>query len=237
MFASQMQFQMWAEFSYSVETGQRAFDKVFGMPVFEYLSAHPKAGRVFNEAMVSMSFGASRAVIESYDFTGIQKLVDVGGGHGFLLASILKKYPAMRGILFDTQPVMEEAKAILLEHGVANRCETMGGDFFKAVPPGCDAYLMKHILHDWNQEQCVAILRNCRQGIKSGGKVLVVEMLIPEGNEASMSTLSDLQMLAILPGQERTLSEYQTLFNQAGFELARIVSTQSPYSILEGVTG
>jgi hypothetical protein len=143
----------------------------------------------------------------------------------------------MRGILFDTQPVVEEAKAILLEHGVANRCETIGGDFFKAVPAGCDAYLMKHILHDWNQEQCVAILKNCRQGITAGGKVLVVEMLVPEGNEASMSTLSDLQMLAILPGQERTINEYQTLFNQAGFELARIVSTQSPYSILEGVTG
>jgi hypothetical protein len=234
MFTSPMQFQMWAELPYSIQTGQRAFDKVFGMPAFEYLFSHEEAGKIFNDAMTSMSMGASMVVLENYDFSGIRHLVDVGGGHGFLLASVLKKYPAMEGTLFDAEPVAQEAEAILQDHGVRDRCKTIGGDFFKTVPSGADAYLMKHILHDWNDDQCVAILKNCRQGIVPGGKVLVVEMVVPEGNEPSMSKWADLQMLAMLPGKERTAQEYKTLFNQAGFELTKIIPTDSPYSIMEG---
>ncbi len=235
MLTSETQFQMWADLSYSVRTGERAFDKVFGMPVFEYYVSHKKVGGLFHEAMTSLSLGASMAVLMGYDFAGIHKLVDVGGGHGFLLASILKKYPAMRGTLFDTEPVVAEAARLLREQNVADRCETLGGDFFQTVPSGGDTYLMKHILHDWNNDQCLTILRNCRRGITTGGKLLVVEMVVPTGNEPSLSKLLDLQMLAILPGQERTAEEYGMLFQKAGFSLTRIVPTQSPFSVIEGV--
>ena len=235
MITNETQYQMWADLSYSVKTGERAFDKVFGMPVFDYYVSHQKAGRLFNEAMTSLSLGASMAVLASYDFSGIQTLVDVGGGQGFLLMSILKKYPNLHGILFDTAPIVAEAEVLMAEHGVASRCKTVGGDFFQAVPAGGDAYLMKHIIHDWNDDQCLTILRNCHRGIRAGGKVLLVEMVVPDGNEPSMSKLLDLQMLAILPGQERTAGEYRALFQQSGFELTRIVPTMSPYSIIEGV--
>jgi len=179
--------------------------------------------------------GSSMAVIQGYDFSGITKLVDIGGGHGFLLASILEKYPSMTGILYDTAPIVEEAKALLEEHGVSNRCETMGGNFFESVPAGGDAYIMKHIIHDWNDEQCLTILKNCRKGITQGGRLFVVEMVVPTDNEPSLSKLLDLQMLAVLPGCERTEAEYSKLFSESGFQLTKIVSTMSPYSVIEGV--
>jgi len=175
------------------------------------------------------------AVLEGYDFSGIHKLVDIGGGQGFLLASILKKYPTLRGILFDTQSIVDASAALLLEQDVADRCETTGGDFFQAVPSGGDAYLMKHIIHDWNDAQCMTILQNCRRAIQVEGRILVIEMVVPDGNEPSISKLLDLQMLAILPGRERTAYEYRTLFEQSGFELTKIIPTQSPYSVIEGV--
>lgn len=221
--------------SYSVKTGDRAFDKVFGMPNFDYYFSHEKEGKLFNESMTSLSLGSSMAVLESYDFSGIHKLVDVGGGQGFLLASILKKYPDMIGVLFDAEPVIREATSLLAEHGVADRCETVGGDFFQTAPAGGDGYILKHIIHDWNDEQCVTILTHCREGIVPGGKVIVVEMVVPDSNEPSISKLLDLAMLANLPGQERTADEYGILFQKVGFALTRIVPTMSPYSILEGV--
>lgn len=235
MITDDIQFKMWAELPYTIKTGQRAFDKVFGMSNFEYYFSHEKEGKIFNDAMTSLSLGASMMVLASYDFTGIKKLVDVGGGHGFLLASILKKYPAMSGILFEAEPVIEQAKAFLQEHDVANRCETFGGDFFKSVPAGGDACILKHIIHDWDDEQSVTILNNCRKGVLAGGKVLIVEMVVPEGNEPSISKLLDLSMLAISSGRERTANEYRTLLSKSGFELTKIVPTMSPYSIIEGV--
>jgi hypothetical protein len=235
MVTNDMQFQMWAELSYCVQTGEKSFDKVFGSPVFEYYSTNERAGGLFNEAMTSLSLGAGMAVLESYDFSGIKKLVDVGGGQGFLLASILQKYPDMSGILFDTQSIIDSAITLLQKHDVQNRCKTIGGNFFDSIPAGGDAYLMKHIIHDWNDAQCIEILKNCRSAISQKGRILVIEMVVPEGNESSISKLLDLQMLAILPGRERTADEYGALFKQAGFELRRIVPTRSPYSVIEGV--
>jgi hypothetical protein len=169
------------------------------------------------------------AVIQAYDFSGITKLVDIGGGHGFLLASVLEKYPTMTGILYDTAPIVAQAKELVEKHGVANRCQMVGGNFFESVPSGGDAYMMKHIIHDWNDAECVM------KGISEGGKLLVIEMVVPTGNEPSLSKLLDLQMLAVLPGCERTEAEYSALLNQAGFKLTKIVSTMSPYSVIEGV--
>ncbi|MDX2301641.1 MAG: methyltransferase [Microscillaceae bacterium] len=235
MLAHGEQFQTWSALDFSVQTGTPAFDKVHGMPIFEYYPTHPKSGQIFNDAMTSMSLGSSMAVMQAYDFSGITKLVDIGGGHGFLLASILEKYLNMTGILFDTPPIVEEAKGLLEKHGVSNRCETAGGNFFESVPNGGDAYMMKHIIHDWNDEECVTILKNCRKGIVDGGKLLVIEMVVPKGNEPSLSKLLDLQMLAVLPGCERTEDEYSTLFSKASFKLTNIIPTMSPYSVIEGV--
>lgn len=205
------------------------------MTWFDYFWSNEKAGKVFNDAMTSNSAFSSVAVVTGYDFTSIKKLVDVGGGHGFLLASILAKYETVKGVFYDTPATIAGAEKLLTAHGVSERCETIGGDFFETVPTGGDAYIMKHIIHDWNDEQCVTILQNCRKAMTAGGKILVVEMVVPEGNEPSLAKFLDLQMLQYLPGCERTEKEYRELFYKAGFELTRIVPTMSPFGIIEGV--
>lgn len=234
MMTTDWQFETWAHLPYSVRTGQPAFDKVHGMSSFDYFWTNEKAGKEFNDAMTSNSAFTSATVLESYDFSAFHKVVDVGGGHGLLLASILKKYPHLTGILYDV-PATVAAADLLDSYGVADRCERVGGDFFQAVPAGGDAYVMKHIIHDWSDEQCVAILKNCRDAMTPNGKVLVVEMVLPEGNEPSVGKFLDLQMLLFLPGCERTAAEYRRLFERAGLEVSRIVPTMSPFSIVEGV--
>ncbi|MHA4846507.1 methyltransferase [Flavitalea antarctica] len=235
MINTDWQFQTWARLPYSIETGKPAFNEVHGMSSFDYFWSHDKAGKTFNDAMTSNSAFSSAAVLGAYDFSGIKTLVDVGGGYGLLLASILQKYPNLYGILFDMPAIVEQAKDLVDSYGVADRCERMGGDFFTAVAAKGDAYILKHIIHDWDDEQCIAILKNCRDSMTAGGKVLVVEMIIPEGNEPSIGKFIDLQMLLYLPGCERTEVEYRMLFDKAGFELTRIVPTMSPFSIMEGV--
>lgn len=236
MIACDWQFQTWAELPYSVKTGKPSFDKVHGKSSFDYFWSNEKAGKVFNDAMTSNSAFSSVAVVNAYDFSSVSTLVDVGGGHGFLLASILAKFGKVKGILYDMPAIVAEAEKLLKEHGVTERCETIGGDFFKSVPAGGDAYIMKHIIHDWNDEQCITILQNCREAMTEGGKVLVVEMVVPEGNEPSPAKFLDLQMLQYLPGCERTEKEYSELFDKARLKLTRIVSTMSPFSIIEGIS-
>jgi hypothetical protein len=233
MFTTDWQFQTWAELPYSVKTGKPAFDKVFGMPMFEYFWKNQKAGKEFNEAMSSNSAFASEAVLKGYDFSTVSKVLDVGGGHGLLLASILKKYPHLEGILFEVPAIAEEAKDLIEAYGVRDRCARISGDFIESVPAGGDIYILKHIIHDWNDEQCIAILSNCRKAMARGGKVLVVEMVLPEGNEASIGKLLDLEMLLFLPGCERTESEYGALCNKAGLQLSKVIPTSSPFSIIE----
>lgn len=236
MIATDWQYQTWAELPYSVKTGKPAFDKVHGMSSFDYFWSNDKAGKEFNDAMTSNSAFTSAAVVDAYDFSSISKLVDVGGGHGFLLASILAKYSNVKGVVYDTPAVVAEARKLLDAHGVGERCETVSGDFFESVPAGADAYIMKYIIHDWNDEQCVSILSNCRNAMKKDGKVLVVEMVVPPGNEPSPAKFLDLQMLLYLPGCERTEAEYIALFDKAGLTFTRVVHTRSPFSIIEGVS-
>jgi hypothetical protein len=235
MMTTDWQFQTWAELPYSVRTGEPAFNKVHGMPAFEYFWTHPKAGKEFNDAMTSNSAFTSEAVLNTFDFYSASKLVDVGGGHGLLLASILKKYPHLQGILYEVPAIAEQARELIESYGLADRCERVGGDFFQSVPAGGDTYIMKHIIHDWNDEQCIIILKNCRKAMNEGGKVLVVEMVLPEGNEPSFGKFLDLQMLQYLPGCERTEAEYRELFEKAGFKLNRVIPTPSPFSIVEGI--
>lgn len=235
MMADEVNFEMWAELPYSIQSGEPAAPHKLGMPWFDWLEQHPAKGKEFNDAMTSLSAGAVAAVVSAYDFSGINKLVDVGGGHGLLLASVLSKYPEMEGVLYDEPAVVRGAAEVLAAHGVADRCEAAGGDFFRSVPAGGDAYILKHIIHDWSDEECLTILGHCHAGMAAGGKVLIVEMVIPERNVPAISKFLDLQMLLFLTGRERTAAEYRDLLGRAGFELTRIVPTPSPYSVIEGV--
>ena len=229
------QFPIWAELPYTIRTGKPSFEKAFGMSAFDYLWTHPEAMKEFNDSMTSSSAFSIEAVLDSYDFSEVSKLVDVGGGQGLLLASIIKKYPHMKGILFDVPAVVEEAREIINSYGVTDRCEIVGGDFFASVPTTADASIMKFVIHDWNDEQCITILRNCRNALPKGGKILVVEMVLPEGNEPSIGKYLDVHMMLYGSGCERTEKEYRELFDKAGFELSRIVPTMSPFSIVEGI--
>jgi len=234
LMANTLNFQVWADLSYSVQTGNPAFPHQHNMLFFEWLEQNPAEARLFHAAMTSLSAGAVAAVVEAYDFSGIGKLVDVGGGHGLLIASILSKYPSMRGVVYDDPKVVEGAREVLQAHGVADRGELIGGDFFASVPAGGDAYILKHIIHDWNDDECATILGHCHRVMPAGGKVLIVEMVIPEPNVPSIGKLLDLQMLVNLTGRERTAKEYGDLLSQVGFDLQRIVPTPSPYSVIEG---
>jgi len=224
----------WGRLLDTVRTGDTAFDAVFGEQAFDYLAKHPDESAVFNEGMTSFSMQESPAVAEAYDFSPFDTIVDVGGGHGHLLCTILAKYPGPQGIVFDAPHVVAGATPRIAELGLAHRCRAEGGDFFAVVPTG-DAYVMKHIIHDWPDDKSTTILRNCRTAAKPGAKLLLVEMVIPPGNGPSPGKLLDLEMLVIASGKERTETEYAELLAGAGWKLTRIVSTKSPTSVIEGV--
>ena len=227
--------RVWGELGYCVQTGQSAFEKVYGKPFFDYLAENPEPAEDFNNAMTSHSASDSATVVDAYDFTGINKLVDIGGGHGALLATILAKYPQMNGVLFDAPSVVAGAGEVIASHDVSGRCETAGGDFFASVPAGGDAYIMRHIIHDWDDERALTILKNCHQAMTENGRLLVVEIVITEGNTPSLGKFLDLAMLVLVNSFERTAAEYNTLLAQAGFKLTRIVPTPSQYSVIEAV--
>jgi O-methyltransferase len=235
MMANAVNFETWADLHYSIETGTPAFPHKFGTQWFSWLEQNPGEGKVFHDAMTSLSAGAVAAVVSSYDFSGIKNLVDVGGGHGLLIASVLAKYPTMHGVLYDDPNVVAGASDILAAHGVEERCESVGGNFFESAPAGGDAYILKHIIHDWSDDECVTILNHCHEGMTAGGKVLIVEMVVPERNLPGVSKFLDLEMLLFLTGRERTEDEYRGLLDRAGFEMTRIVPTPSPYGVVEGV--
>lgn len=226
----------WGELRHSVRTGEPAFDHVFGMPVFEYFAKKPEAAAVFDAAMTSISTLESKAVVAAYDFSGIHTLVDVAGGHGLLIATILEANKRMRGILFELPHVTAGATALLKSGGVAGRCQIVSGDFFASVPEGGDAYVMKHIIHDWDDERATQILRNCHRAMRPGGKLLVVDAVIPPGNGPHFGKLLDLEMLVLTPrGRERTQADFRELLKRSGFRLRRVVSTETHLSVVEGV--
>lgn len=223
----------WGELRHSVRTGEPAFDHVFAMPVFEYFAKMPESAAVFDAAMTSISTLESKAVVAAYDFSGINTLVDVAGGHGLMIVTILKANRRMRGILFDLSHVTAGATALLQSGGVADRCQIVSGDFFASVPEGGDAYVMKHIIHDWDDDRALTILRNIKKAMKPGGRVILLESVLQPGNTPDFGKLIDLEMLLFPGGRERTEAEWASLFRRAGFELSRIVPTQSPLSVVE----
>jgi hypothetical protein len=228
-------WQPWGELRHSVHTGEPAFDHVFAMPIFEYYAKMPQAAAVFDAAMTSISTFESQAVVAAYDFSDVGTLVDVAGGHGLLIAAILKANRKIGGILFDLPHVTAGAPAVLQSRGLVDRCQIVSGDFFESVPEGGDAYMMKHIIHDWDDERAIQILMNCHRAMRPGGKVLIVDAVIPTGNAAHFGKLLDLEMLVLTPrGRERTKLEFQNLLKRSGFRLRRVVPTETHLSVVEG---
>ena len=229
-------WRVWGHTLYSVRTGQPAWEQVHGVEVFPYFEANQEASRIFDQAMTSFSSLAIKGVLEVYDFSGIETLVDIAGGHGRLLTSILEANPATKGILFDLPHVITGARERVAASEVAARLEFATGDFFASVPEGGDAYIMKHIIHDWDDERALTILKNVKRAMKQGGRVLLVEGVIAGRNQPDLGKLLDVEMLVSPGGKERTADEYKELFARAGLRLTRIVPTKSPYSVLEAAS-
>jgi hypothetical protein len=228
-------WKAWGALLESVKTGQTAFVLANGAEVFPYYATHPESARPFNEAMTEFSASVGAAVIEAYDFSEFRQIVDVGGGHGGLLTTILKANPQARGVVFDQPEVVAGAPAMIAAQGLQGRVEAAGGDFFASVPAGGDAYVMKHIIHDWDDERSIAILRNIRRAMADSGKLLLIESVVPPGNAPDFGKLVDVHMLVMTGGRERTEAEHAALFAKAGFRLTRVVPTQSPVSVVEAV--
>jgi hypothetical protein len=229
------QDRCWDDLFETVRTGEPAFDRLYGQPIFDYLGEHPEQAKIFDAAMTGFSGRAMRGMLDAYDLSGIATLADIGGGLGTNLTAALGRYPAMRGLLFDQPHVVERARSRLEAAGVAGRCTVEGGDFFEAVPPGADAYLLGHILHDWDDAKAGLILDNLRRAMPAKARLLAVEYVLPEGDGVSFGKLLDLHMMVVLGGLERTEAEYRRLFADHGFRLNRVVPTAGDISVVEGV--
>ncbi|HET9000058.1 MAG TPA: methyltransferase [bacterium] len=228
-------WQAWGHLLDSVRTGEHAFRHVHGMNTWEYYARNPEAGAAFDGAMTSRSRRQANAVLNACDFKRFACVVDVGGGHGLLLSAILANHPPLRGVLFDQPHVVAGSEPVLRAAGVADRCQVVGGDFFESVPHGGDAYVLKFILHDWEDEQATVILRNCRRAIAPNGKLLVIESEISPPNEGATGKFLDLTMLVHTGGRERTREEWTALFATAGFRMVGATPTEAQASIIEGV--
>jgi hypothetical protein len=217
-------------------TGEPAADMTVGMPLFEYFAEHPEDSEIFNNAMTSFSAPVAGAAVEAYDFSKYGTIIDVAGGHGEVLMTILKASPKSKGVLAEIGHVVEGAKPRIAAAGLANRCEAVECDFFKAVPAGGDAYVMKHIIHDWDDKRASTILNNIRTSMgDKGGKVILMETVIPDGPQPHLGKFIDIEMLAYPGGRERTANEFRELFAGCGFEVTQIVPTKSPLSLVEAV--
>ena len=224
-------YQAFGDLLYSVRTGGTAFEHCFGASRFEWLEAHPEQEALFQHAMIALSQGANEAVAEAIDFTPFKCVVDVGGGHGQLLSAILARNPHLSGVLFDRLPSIEMAKTGL--GGPLPRTEFLAGDFFKGAPEGGDVYILKRVIHDWDDERATAILRNCRNVMQPSGKVLLAERITEQGNDPDLNKYLDIVMLGITGGVERTEREFENLLARSGLRLERVIPAGAGMSVLE----
>jgi len=224
----------WAELLHSVRTGEPGFKKRFGVHFFQYMEEHPERHGIYDAAMTGVHGGETEPMLDAYDFSAFRTVADVGGGNGLVLASILRRHPAIQGILFDLPAVADRARSTVSGTGVSDRMRIEGGSFFSGVPAGADAYVLRHIIHDWEDQDAIAILRECRKALAPEGRVLVVEMVLPPGNEPGFGKWLDLMML-LVAGRERTQEEYSRLFSESGLRMTRVIPTASEVSIIEGV--
>jgi SAM-dependent methyltransferase len=229
----------WDELLHSIKTGETTFQRALGMDPFVYMAKHPEEAAVFNEAMTAVSTHTARGVPVAYDFSAFETVVDAGGGHGALLVAILLANPSIRGILFELPYVAEGARQAIANLGLSERCQVVAGDFFESVPSGADAYILKSVIHDWDDAKCVKILQNCHRAMAPGGKLLLVELVLPErvdqSPRAQIGTGSDVNMLVNVGGRERTDADFEKLFAASGFKLTKIVGIPgSLSSVIEG---
>jgi hypothetical protein len=229
-------WRAWGQLLHTVMTGETAFRHVWGMSNFEYRTLHPEANAAFNASMTGVASPLGPAVTASYDFSRFTTIVDVGGGEGPMLAAILQAHPTVRGMLFDQPHVVAGAESVLAKAGVAERCEVVGGNFFEPLPKGGDVYILSRVVHDWSDELAIAILSNVRDAIGDKGLVLLVETPVElSGQRASSTLMTDMQMMVMAGGQERTIPEYQRLFEAARLRLGNVFPVQPPVSIIEAL--
>ncbi len=231
--AGQWAWRAWEEFPYSVETGKTGMEKAWGVPIFDYLAQHSQEASYFSEAMVGVHGVEPPAVAEAYDFSAFGTIVDVGGATGNMLIHVLARHAGPRGVLYDRPHVVTDAPAFIRQRGLEERIAIEPGNFFESVPRGGDVYILSHIIHDWNEEQCLTILGNCRKAMKPGSKLLIVEFVLPEGDMPHFGKLADMVMLAMPGGEERTAKEYGELLGKAGFRMTRVVPTATAVSVVE----
>lgn len=225
-------YRVWGHLLQSMQSGDQAFETLYGMPVFQYFEKNPEPAQIFNKAMTGFASNMHRAVVSVYDFSTFHTLVDVGGGHGALLSAILEKTPGLKAVLFDLPHVVNGAQ---IPQAVKDRIEVTHGDFFQAVPTGNDAYILSHIIHDWSDDLALKILRNIHTAMPANGTLLLVEHVVEPDNQPSLGKLLDINMLLMTQGgRERSSEEYRELYRQAGFELTRIVPTASGVCVIEG---
>jgi hypothetical protein len=218
---------------YSVQTGKTSFEKEFGANIFEYLSTRPEDGSMFSDLMVGFHGPETAAVANAYDFSGVGTIADVGGATGNMLTTILAKYPEATGLIYDLPHNAADALALVGSRGMSDRVKFEAGNFFESVPAGHDAYLMSHIIHDWSEEQCLTILGNCRRAMGPKSRLLIVEFVLPPGNVFHPGKMTDMIMLTVPGGEERTEQQYRELLAKAGFRLERVVPTASAASVVE----
>lgn len=236
MFGDELSVTLWQSLLHSVTTGEPGFEHVYGMQNFDYLARHPDKAKIFDDAMVSVSSMTNEAITQVYDFFSFDTIVDIAGGYGSTLCAILKTNPSLRGVLFDMPHVAAGATKYIAEQGLTDRCSLVTGDFFESVPPGADAYFMKHIIHDWDDARCVKLLRNCHAAAPKGATLFVCERVVPIGNTPSYSKLGDLVMLMMTSGgRERTETQYRTLLKEGGFKINRFIPTDSEHTLIEAI--
>ncbi|MFC6882307.1 MULTISPECIES: methyltransferase [Actinomadura] len=225
-------WRSWGELAHSVRTGRSAFEHVFGTDWWTHLESRPDLGALFDRAMGNDTRQVHAAALEAYDFSGVRRLVDVGGGHGHLAAALLRRHPGMTATVHDRPQAMAGAGAVLAEAGVADRASVVGGDFFESVPPGGDAYVLCRVLHDWDDARAERVLANVRRALSGGGRVVVVDAVVPEGDVPHPAKAMDLTMLALHGGRERTEAEFAKLFDAAGLRHTGTWPSSSPISVL-----
>ena len=232
-------YQAWGELMYTLQTGNPAYDHLYGKSHFERLAEEPEMSAHFNAAMVEISARVAQAFITSFDFRGVSTVVDVGGGNGGMLLAVLQAHPGMQGILFDLAQGLAGARETLAAAGVADRVTLREGSFFEAAPTGADLYLLKSIIHDWDDERALTILRTCRRAMTDRSRLVLLERRFPErienADEMLTTVMGDLQMMVVLGGKERTDNEYRELMAKAGLRMTRVVPTKSEFAAFEAV--
>lgn len=231
-----LEYSSWGNLMYSLYTGKSAFENLYGMNFFQYLNQNSSATQIFAGAMSEVSARHNKAILVAYDFSSIDTLVDIGGGQGGLITTILQRYPSLKGMLFEQPAMLEKANSLIEQRNLQSRCELIGGDFFESIPVTADAYLLKNILHDWDDQKSVKILQNCRASMAGQkGRLLVIEKVMVDNQTPWRVMFSDIKMLMLLEGRTRTVEEFKSLFKLAGFQLTKIVPTETEISVIEGI--